>query len=83
MENLSLICYDNSILAFGAPYTDIYQSRDNGITWKESKTYQMPEKFDFEKTTSVKVVVDDDNNIWLYCSGSGQLWRGALNRLKD
>lgn len=82
MENLSLICYDNSILAFGAPYTDIYQSRDNGITWKTGKTYLMPKDFDSEKTTSVKVVVDENNYIWLYCSGSGQLWRGALNRLK-
>lgn len=83
MENLSLIYYDDSILAFGMPFTDIYQSRDNGITWKTGKTYQMPKDFDYVKTTSVKVVVDDDNYIWLYCSGSGQLWRGALNKLKN
>lgn len=83
MENLSLIYYDDSILAFGMPFTDIYQSRDNGITWKVGETYQMPKDFDYVKTTSVKVVVDDDNYIWLYCSGSGQLWRGALNKLKN
>ena len=83
MENLSLIYYDDSILAFGMPFTDIYQSRDNGITWKTGKTYQMPKDFDYVKTTSVKVVVDHDNYIWLYCSGSGQLWRGALNKLKN
>ena len=82
-ENLSLIYYDDSILAFGMPFTDIYQSRDNGITWKVGETYQMPKDFDYVKTTSVKVVVDDDNYIWLYCSGSGQLWRGALNKLKN
>lgn len=83
MENLSLIYYDDSILAFGMPFTDIYQSRDNGITWKVGETYQMPKDFDYVKTTSVKVVVDDDNYIWLYCSGSGQLWRGTLNKLKN
>lgn len=82
MKNLSLISYDDCVLAFGAPYGNIYQSRDNGITWKQNNTYQMPKGFDSENTTSMKVVVDDNNFIWLYCSGSGQVWRGILNKLK-
>lgn len=80
MENLQLVNYDDGVLAFGAPYTAIYQSRDNGITWKETKTYKMPAGFN-SSATSVRVVVDN-NNIWLFCRGTGQVWRGCLNRLR-
>ena len=44
---------------------------------------KMPKDFDYVKTTSVKVVVDDDNYIWLYCDygSSKEVWRGRINRL--
>lgn len=83
LSQLQLVKYDDGILAFGGDYSKIYQSRDNGITWKENKRYQMPtteEGFD-ATTTGIKVVTDDDNYIWLYCYGTGQVWRGRLNRL--
>ena len=40
----------------------------------------MPENFDYS-TTGVTVIKDDENYIWLYCNGTGQVWRGRLNRL--
>ena len=80
LKGLTLLRYDDTVLAFGGDYSKIYQSRDNGITWKENDTYQMPEDFD-KSTTGVLVRVDSDNFIWLYCSGTGQVWRGRLNRL--
>ena len=82
MENLCMVKYDDGVLAFGKPYTNIYHSRDNGITWKVNRTYQMPQGFDSDKTTGIEVKVDDNNCIWLYCAGSGQVWRGVLNKLK-
>ena len=81
LGNLQLVKYDDGVLAFGSPYTTIYQSRDNGITWKNNSMYQMPEGFD-ANATSVHVRVDDNNYIWLYCQGTGQVWRGCLNRLR-
>ncbi len=81
LEHLQLVKYDDGVLAFGSPYTAVYQSRDNGITWKKNSMYQLPDGFDVN-ATSVKVKVDDDNNIWLYCQGTGQVWRGCLNRLR-
>ena len=78
LENLSLIRYDDSILAFGGDYKTIYQSRDNGITWKTNKIFYMPEGFDYT-TTRVTVVTDEENYIWLYCEGTEQVWRGRLN----
>ncbi len=90
LENLTMVKYDDGILAFGGkgiggctvkPYTQIYQSRDNGLTWKYNSHYKYPEGFDKLLTTKLKVVVDKDNFLWLYCEGSGQVWRGRLNKL--
>lgn len=80
LQHLSLIKYDDTVLAFGGDYQTIYQSRDNGITWQVSKQYQMPADFNYA-ATSVTATVDKDNYIWLYCSGTGEVWRGRLNRL--
>ena len=89
MENLTMVKYDDGILAFGGmglggfdqlPYYTIYQSRDNGITWKYNPIYDYPEGFD-HYADNVRAVVDDDNFLWLYCEGSGQVWRGRLNKL--
>ena len=83
LSNLSLVYYDKSILAFGGDYKTIYQSRDNGITWKTNKAYVMPKDFDYQ-VESVKAAVDEEDYIWLYCkliNGDKQVWRGRLNRL--
>lgn len=89
LENLSLVAYDDGILAIGAakekgddwePYTKIYQSRDDGITWKYNTSYQLPDDFD-SSTTSVAMAVDSDMNLWLFCGKTGEVWRGRLNKL--
>ncbi len=90
LKNLSMVYYYDRILAIGgacygedvisAPYDQIYQSRDNGITWKNSSAYQLPDGFD-STTTSVGMVVDFDNRLWLFCGGTGQIWCGRLNKL--
>lgn len=90
MAHMSLVAYDDGILAIGganicedvisAPYAQIYQSRDDGITWKYNKSYQLPDDFDGD-ATSVGMAVDDDDNLWLFCGGTGQVWRGRLNKL--
>ena len=80
LETLQLVKYDDGVLAIGKPYTQIYQSRDNGITWKNNPIYQLPADFD-ATATAVTMTVDGDNFVWLYCEGTGQVWRGRLNRL--
>lgn len=80
MSGLTMAKYDDGVLLTGKPYTTIYQSRDNGITWKENSLYTMPDGFD-PAATKVRMTVDADNFLWLYCSGTGQVWRGRLNRL--
>ena len=89
LKNLTMVKYDDGILALGAegiggctaaPYKQIYQSRDNGITWKYNPYYSLPDEFD-KLATNVTATVDGDNFIWLYCQGTGQVWRGRLNKL--
>ena len=89
MKDLAMVKYDDGILVFGGegiggwdepPYTMIYQSRDNGISWKYNPCYNFPEDFN-NLATKVTAVVDKDNFLWLYCEGIGQVWRGRLNRL--
>ena len=89
MENMTMVKYDDGILAFGGdgiggwiepPYTMIYQSRDNGLTWKYNPSYNFPDDFD-RYASDVIAKVDKENFLWLYCKGSGQVWRGRLNKL--
>lgn len=87
--NYNLLCYDDGLLAFGKasneggkPYVEIFQSRDNGITWKERKNiYAFPENLDNTAKTTISSVVDDEGNIWLFCAGTGEVWKGRLNRV--
>ena len=88
MKDLSIVKYDDGILAIGGagiggatktPWSQIYKSRDNGITWKYDNTYQLPSGFN-KDATKVKMSTDG-KTLWLHCSGTGQVWRGQLNKL--
>ena len=90
MANLRLFYYDSKIYAMGGDYQTFYQSRDNGITWKEDMNFMTPEGFDGndDPNKNVKVVnvvkTDKDNYLWLYCTlkdDSHKIWKGRLNRL--
>jgi hypothetical protein len=59
---------------------NIFQSRDNGITWKvKEKVYAFPEHIGNTEAVTISSVVDKDNNIWLFCIGTGDVWKGRLN----
>ncbi len=82
LNDLALVPYDDGVLAFGTVngnFTTVYQSRDNGITWKSNKTYQLPDGFDTSVTRYS--VTSDGVNIWLFGGKNGEVWRGRLNRL--
>lgn len=89
LAGLTLVGYDSSVLAFGGrgmgtcgkeAFSQIYESRDGGITWKYNANYVYPDGFDSSET-SFAAVADDDNNLWLVCGGTGQVWRGRLNNI--
>ena len=89
LNNLSVVPYDNGMLAFGGEglgksstkaFKQIYKSLDMGITWLNDTIYKYPTNFS-SSTSSFAVVNDSSNVIWLICGKSGQIWRGRLNRL--
>ena len=93
LKSLQLIHYGGELLAFGgqsydsniAPLAAFWRSRDNGITWKQDVHYTMPPidgttKFN-NAATSFSAVVDNAKNIWIVSAGTGEVWRGRLNRV--
>lgn len=81
-DGLILLPYDDSTLLIGtdretnAPLLRL--SRDNGRSWR-SDEFGMPSSL--APLTAIAATVDEANCIWLFCCGSGEIWRGRLNRL--
>lgn len=82
LENLVMMPYDDGILAWGVKddsYSQIYQSRDNGIVWKKNSNYQLPVAF-MKSVVAPFGAATDGKEIWLVGS-NGQVWQGHLNRV--
>lgn len=81
MTGLSLFRYDNRTFAIGLNGTTlkVYETKDSGITWKESSDVSLPGQL--EPSVAVVAFVDADNYIWVQQPSTGKLWRGRHNRL--
>lgn len=87
LKDLNVFSYGEHILALGmeglggctsSAFSQVYDSRDGGITWKRNASFALPSSFD-RSATSFAVTVDKSNFIWIICGGTGQIWRGRLN----
>jgi hypothetical protein len=78
LSNLSVAEYDNNMLAIGGKCDKLYYSIDCGICWKENKNIKLPKEF---SASTASIAVDDDYFIWIVCTGSGQVWKGRLNKM--
>ena len=90
MAGLSVAAYGDVLLAIGgkgagpaapAAYSCVYVSKDNGLTWRADGSYYLPEDFSNGASSVAAMATDDDNFIWVVCGGTGQVWRGRLNRM--
>ena len=70
-QHLSLTYYNNMVLALGSDKV-IYQSADQGITWKESSTYALPSGL---QGTVMSLAADSQNRLWLV-TDAGEVWLG-------
>lgn len=87
---LTMMYYDKDLYAFGNGFNAFYQSKDNGVTWRdcslfnnEYSSWNIYMKFPAElnnKLTKFSSVTDSNNVIWIMTE-SGQVWRGGINRL--
>ncbi len=73
LEYLSMTYYNNNVLAVGSNKT-LYQSRDQGITWKESAIYELQPQMGGSRMT---IAADTHDRLWLV-TDSGELWKGTL-----
>lgn len=71
-EGLSLAYYNNKVLAMSAS-KKMLESRDQGVTWKTSVDYALPEGLTGSK---IRMAASDEAGIWLL-TDSGQLWQGT------
>ena len=74
MENLNLVRFNGAVLAIGNSKT-IYVSRDQGITWKTSSKYTLPDALG---TTNVSATTDENGYLWLVGKDTGEVWRGLI-----
>ena len=92
LQNVQLVRYDDVLWAFGGKglndetlgtLTEVYKSRDNGITWKPIDTPMPP-------TDGVSIYNDAatsfsattlNGRIWIVSAGTGEVWCGQLNRV--
>ncbi len=81
LKSLQTVRYDDCLLAIGLnadnSLSDIYESRDGGITWKPNGSYPLPESM--KETQAVKMFVDDNQFLWIVTDE--EAWRGRVNRL--
>ena len=81
LQNYTLARYDGALLLSGeksdGSFGGLYLSRDNGYTWLQ-KELKAPT---ISGATSVTATVDAKNFIYIICAGSGEVWRGRINRL--
>ena len=75
MDRLELVYFKNSVLAFGSD-GKIYQSRDQGVTWKTGNTFVYPEGFDV--ASPFQIAVDADGCLWLTDTVNGRTWKGVM-----
>ena len=68
-----MVYYDKSVLCVGSDLV-MRQSRDEGITWRETSTYALPTAL---TGSTVIMAVDSSQRLWLL-TDTGQLWQGGL-----
>lgn len=81
LNQATLIGYDDAVVLAGvndmhevAPF---YVSRDYGRTWKPGEMKHP----DMQQTTALAVTVDENRYLWMFCGGTGKVYKGRINRL--
>lgn len=89
LRNIQTVSYDDCILALGGEsisgsshkaFDSFYRSADGGITWQKDTVMTIPSGLSVSQK-SFAITVDKNNFMWFVCGGSGQVWRGRINRL--
>lgn len=86
--NLQTFVYERKLMAIGGDGINdsskkaldtFYSSKDAGLTWHADTTLTLPANMQ-QNGNVFATTIDSDNFIWIACGGSGQIWRGRLNK---
>lgn len=82
LKSLTTVYYNERILALGiqpdGTLSNLYVSRDGGITWKVDENYTLPEGMTASERVTMEV--DQNNYLWI-TTDDNAVWRGRVNRL--
>ena len=87
MEDLTVVAYNDGLLAMGGngigssvdAYTYMYTSYDQGLSWHIESFFVFPDDFD-DSASCITAAADSDKYLYIICGGTGQVWRGRLNK---
>ncbi len=83
LKNNCLFAYDEGLVLTGltaeGKLADFYSSQDNGRTWKTG-SITAPTALS-EGISTLALCVDSDQYIWIFCSGTGEVFKGRINNL--
>ena len=86
LASLATVNYDGKLLAAGSNgigacttegFSRFYVSYDGGIYWNKYKGCALPDGF--ECGQAFTMAADNRNYLWIFCSTTGQVWRGRLS----
>lgn len=90
MSGVKILAYGDVLVAIGGSglgastakaFSQIYVSRDYGLTWHSDYRYVLPKDFSNGGSNVFAFAADSDNFLWIISGGTGQVWRGRLNKL--
>lgn len=61
------------------PFEAIYQSLDNGLTWKSDDVVTPPEGLS-SASQAFTLFADSNNFLWIVSGENGNVWRGRINK---
>lgn len=85
LSRLSLACWKGGILAIGGHgigacdkegFSRFYYSIDGGIYWRKNDDISVPTGL---SATTCSIATNSQQNIWMVCGGSGQVWYGRMS----
>ncbi len=79
-NNIKAICGKAKGLSTAEALDRVYHSGDDGVTWCNDSVMYIPEDLS-SSLTEFAFVADGVDSVWIICGGTGQVWRGRINRV--
>ena len=89
LENLTVFNYNNALYALGgagiggckdSALDGLKKSSDYGFSWSASEDVILPCNLNSSKT-AFTAFADVNGSLWIICGGTGDVWKGQLNKV--